>query len=78
MASSPTASMYNSFMELNQIAESTTATHMEGGGGRQQGKGEADPESNSLHRPLLRRSPTLSSNPLPIVGDKVSHIESLD
>ncbi|XP_068654252.1 chloride channel protein CLC-b [Aristolochia californica] len=37
-----------------------------------------DPESNSLEQPLLKRSPTLSSNPLALVGAKVSHIESLD
>ncbi|KAJ0053700.1 hypothetical protein Pint_02987 [Pistacia integerrima] len=39
---------------------------------------ERDPESNSLHQPLLKRSRTLSSNPLALVGAKVSHIESLD
>ncbi|KAG9446096.1 hypothetical protein H6P81_012224 [Aristolochia fimbriata] len=39
---------------------------------------EHDPESNSLEQPLLKRSPTLSSNPLALVGAKVSHIESLD
>ncbi|KAA8530108.1 hypothetical protein F0562_004818 [Nyssa sinensis] len=41
-------------------------------------KRKDDPESNSLHRPLLKRNRTLSSNPLAIVGAKVSHIESLD
>lgn len=39
---------------------------------------ERDPESNSLHQPLLKRNRTLSSSPLAIVGAKVSHIESLD
>ncbi|CAA0813122.1 Chloride channel protein CLC-a [Striga hermonthica] len=37
-----------------------------------------DPEINNLHQPLLKRNGTLSSNPLAIVGAKVSHIESLD
>ncbi|GMI86853.1 chloride channel B [Hibiscus trionum] len=39
---------------------------------------ERDPESNSLRQPLLKRSRTLSSTPLALVGAKVSHIESLD
>ncbi|KAL5581360.1 hypothetical protein UlMin_013802 [Ulmus minor] len=40
---------------------------------------ERDPESNPLNQPLLlKRSRTLSSNPLAIVGAKVSKIESLD
>ncbi|KAK3036454.1 hypothetical protein RJ639_030053 [Escallonia herrerae] len=39
---------------------------------------ERDPESNSLHQPLLKRNRTLSSSPLAMVGAKVSHIESLD
>ncbi|KAM0934902.1 putative CBS domain, chloride channel, voltage gated, chloride channel, core [Dioscorea sansibarensis] len=39
---------------------------------------EHDPEQNSLHQPLLRRSPTLTSNPMAMIGAKVSHIESLD
>lgn len=64
-------------MEPNQIVEPSTENHMEGGGREQEG-GEADLESNSLHQPLLKRSPTLSSNPLATVGAKVSHIESLD
>lgn len=38
---------------------------------------ERDPESNSLNQPLLKSNRTLS-NPLAIVGAKVSHIESLD
>lgn len=39
---------------------------------------DRDPESNSLSQPLLKRNRTLSTNPLAIVGTKVSHIESLD
>ncbi|KAJ4729451.1 Chloride channel protein [Melia azedarach] len=39
---------------------------------------DRDPESNSLHQPLLKRNRTLSSTPLALVGAKVSHIESLD
>lgn len=41
---------------------------------------ERDPESNSLQQQLLKRHRTqsLSSNPLALVGAKVSHIESLD
>lgn len=37
-----------------------------------------DPESNPLNEPLLKRNRTLSSNPLALVGAKVSYIESLD
>ncbi|KAJ1375655.1 Chloride channel, voltage gated [Sesbania bispinosa] len=39
---------------------------------------EIDPESNQLNQPLLKRNRTLSSNPLALVGEKVSYIESLD
>ncbi|TKY46394.1 Chloride channel protein CLC-b [Spatholobus suberectus] len=39
---------------------------------------ERDPESNPLNQPLLKRNKTLSSNPLALVGAKVSYIESLD
>ncbi|XP_027349678.1 chloride channel protein CLC-b-like isoform X2 [Abrus precatorius] len=39
---------------------------------------ELDPESNSLNQSLLKRNRTLSSNPLALVGEKVSYIESLD
>lgn len=42
------------------------------------GEEERDPESISLSQPLLKRSRTLSSSPLALVGAKVSHIESLD
>lgn len=77
-------SLYWSFVVLmeeedarQQVAEATTGaanSNMEGavdGGGR-------DLESNPLNEPLLKRSRTLSSTPLAIVGAKVSHIESLD
>ncbi|RVX06794.1 Chloride channel protein CLC-b [Vitis vinifera] len=50
--------------------------HLKRGGSRR-GE-ERDLESNPLNQPLLKRSRTLSSNPLAIVGAKVSHIESLD
>jgi chloride channel 7 len=40
---------------------------------------EIDPESsNPLNQTLLKRNRTLSSNPLALVGEKVSYIESLD
>ena len=39
---------------------------------------ERDQESNSLSQPLLKRNRTLSFTPLALVGEKVSHIESLD
>lgn len=39
---------------------------------------EIDPESNPVNEPLLKRNRTLSSNPLALVGEKVSYIESLD
>ncbi|KAL6325334.1 hypothetical protein AAG906_023179 [Vitis piasezkii] len=62
----------------SQVAETTTTTtttsSVEGVG---EGE-ERDLESNPLNQPLLKRSRTLSSNPLAIVGAKVSHIESLD
>jgi chloride channel 7 len=41
-------------------------------------EGENDPESNSLQKPLLKRSPTLTASHLAMVGAKVSYIESLD
>lgn len=58
------------------ISEPATAatTHVELDGGED----EQDPESNSLHQPLLKRSPTLTASHLAMVGAKVSHIESLD
>ncbi|XP_073117483.1 chloride channel protein CLC-b-like [Elaeis guineensis] len=39
---------------------------------------EQDPESHSLHQPLLKRTPTLTTHHLAMVGAKISHIESLD
>nr|POE76797.1 chloride channel protein clc-b [Quercus suber] len=51
------------------IAEATATQNMEV---------EADEECNPLNQPLLKRSRTLSSNPLAMVGAKVSYIESLD
>ncbi|XP_019185725.1 PREDICTED: chloride channel protein CLC-b-like isoform X2 [Ipomoea nil] len=43
-----------------------------------EGQADDDPESNSLHRPLLKRNRTLSSTPVAMIGAKVSPIESLD
>lgn len=42
--------------------------------------GEKDPESITLHQPLLKKNSatSLSSVPLAMLGAKVSHIESLD
>ncbi|KAF5739569.1 hypothetical protein HS088_TW12G00778 [Tripterygium wilfordii] len=57
-----------------QLSETTTSNYLE----RQADEGERDPESNTLQQPLLKRNRTLSSNPLALVGAKVSHIESLD
>ncbi|XP_059669979.1 chloride channel protein CLC-b-like [Cornus florida] len=59
--------------DSSQFAEETTH-NMEG----QEDEEERDPESNTLHQPLLKRSRTLSSTPLAMVGAKVSYIESLD
>ncbi|OVA09506.1 CBS domain [Macleaya cordata] len=64
-------------MEENssQYEEATRNNYMGGG----EAEEERDPESNSLQQPLLlKRNRTLSSNPLAIIGTKVSHIESLD
>nr|UTD53585.1 chloride channel B [Casuarina glauca] len=58
----------------SQFTEVETAHDMDG----EVGEEEIDPESNSLNQPLLRRSRTMSSNPLAMVGAKVSYIESLD
>lgn len=52
-----------------------TRSYMEG---QEADEEQGDPGSNSLHTPLLKRNLTLSSNPLAMVGAKVSHIESLD
>lgn len=59
--------------ELNRFVESEAA-NIE----RNLDDDDDDPESNGLHQHLLKRNRTLSSNPLAIVGTKVSHIESLD
>ncbi|XP_057491074.1 chloride channel protein CLC-b-like [Actinidia eriantha] len=59
--------------DLRNTAKATTTYNMEA-----QANEERDPESNSLHQPLLKRNRTLSSTPLAMVGSKVSHIESLD
>lgn len=61
-------------MEENQsnLAEAAT-TPMEVDGDE-----ERDPEGNCLEQPLLKRSPTLTTNHLAMVGEKVSYIESLD
>ncbi|XP_072958056.1 chloride channel protein CLC-b-like [Typha angustifolia] len=63
-------------MEENSMAnteETAATTQMEQGD-----EDVLDPESNPLHEPLLKRSPTLTANHLAMVGAKVSHIESLD
>ncbi|KAJ0694360.1 putative CBS domain, chloride channel, voltage gated, chloride channel, core [Helianthus annuus] len=39
---------------------------------------EKDPETNTLHQPLLKKNHTLSSSQLALVGAKVSRNESLD
>lgn len=54
--------------------EKATPAHMEA----EANEVKIDPEGNSLHQPLLKRTRTLSSNPLALVGAKVSHIESLN
>ncbi|KAF9603020.1 hypothetical protein IFM89_033647 [Coptis chinensis] len=59
--------------DSNLCKDSTKAHYMEG-----EEAEENDPESNSLQQPLLKRNRTLSSNPLAMVGSKVSHMESLD
>lgn len=59
--------------DFNKLAEAEVANI------ETQGEGEGDdPESNTLHRPLIKRNRTLSSNHIAIIGAKVSHIESLD
>ncbi|GJV30661.1 chloride channel protein CLC-b-like protein [Tanacetum coccineum] len=62
--------------DSNTLAETntTTTSNME----EQTSQQETDPESNSLHQPLLKRNKTLSSSPLALIGTKVSYIESLD
>ncbi|XP_075510752.1 chloride channel protein CLC-b [Primulina tabacum] len=61
-------------MEENNKSAGAEETFIE----RQEDDEETDPESNPLRIPLLKRNRTLSSNPLAMVGAKVSHIESLD
>ncbi|KAI9121582.1 hypothetical protein K1719_008615 [Acacia pycnantha] len=59
--------------------EETVAIHcLEGEAEAQAEAEERDPESNPLNEPLLKRNRTLSTNPLALVGAKVSYIESLD
>ncbi|OIT26422.1 PREDICTED: chloride channel protein CLC-b-like [Nicotiana attenuata] len=60
--------------EPTRLVVEATINNMDG----QQNEEERDPESNSLHQPLLKRNRTLSSSPFALVGAKVSHIESLD
>jgi chloride channel 7 len=60
--------------ESSQFTEAETTHNME----READEEEIDPESNPLNQPLLKRSRTVSSNPLAMVGAKVSYIESLD
>ncbi|XAR51996.1 hypothetical protein NMG60_11006818 [Bertholletia excelsa] len=60
--------------DLSLSAKASVNNNMEA----QENEEERDPESNSLHRPLLKRNRTLSTTPLAMVGAKVSHIESLD
>ncbi|KAK7271107.1 hypothetical protein RJT34_26735 [Clitoria ternatea] len=59
--------------ESNQPKESTSINE-----NMEEEAEERDPESNPLNEPLLKRNRTLSSNPLALVGAKVSYIESLD
>ncbi|KAI3457845.1 hypothetical protein Pfo_014508 [Paulownia fortunei] len=61
--------------ELNKFAEAEAANIERP---YEEEEEDNDPESNNFHQPLLKRNRTLSSNPLAIVGTKVSHIESLD
>lgn len=50
--------------DSSQLAEATAGHNLEVG---EEGR---DPESNTLHQPLLKRNRTLSSNPLALVGAK--------
>ena len=62
------------------ITDPNPATSREEDMGRD-GGGEESPDfecNNTLNQPLLKRSPTLTSSHLAMVGAKVSHIESLD
>lgn len=66
--------------DSSEFAEKTPDHNMEADKSEDgdQEEEERDPESNSLIQPLLKRNRTLSTNPLAMVGAKVSHIESLD
>jgi chloride channel 7 len=66
--------MENDPNTLAETNNTSTTNNME----EQTSQQEPDPESNSLHQPLLRRNKTLSSSPLALIGTKVSYIESLD
>ncbi|KAG7985893.1 hypothetical protein I3843_03G050600 [Carya illinoinensis] len=60
--------------ESSQVADHAKTIHdME-----EAAEEDRDPESKPLNQPLLKRSRTVSSNPLAMVGAKVSYIESLD
>lgn len=60
----------------SQYAETEAAHDLEEDA--ENGESGRDPETNILQQPLLKRSRTLSSSPLAMVGAKVSYIESLD
>ncbi|KAE8021341.1 hypothetical protein FH972_007239 [Carpinus fangiana] len=60
--------------ESRKFTEADATHKMEGAADGE----EIDPESDPLNEPLLKRSRTISSNALAMVGAKVSHIESLD
>jgi chloride channel 7 len=60
--------------ESREFTEAEATHKMEGAADGE----EIDQESIPLNEPLLKRSRTISSNQLAIVGAKVSHIESLD
>ncbi|KAJ0972618.1 hypothetical protein J5N97_020577 [Dioscorea zingiberensis] len=64
-------------METSSSSMEEEAVNLRADGEEEHGH-EPDPENNSLHEPLLRRSPTLTSNSMAMVGAKVSYIESLD
>ncbi|XP_076908080.1 chloride channel protein CLC-b-like [Bidens hawaiensis] len=59
--------------DLDKYAANTT-TKME----EQTDQKAKDPDSDTLHEPLLKRNQTLSSSPLALIGTRVSCNESLD
>lgn len=63
---------------LAETTTTTTTTSVSDNMEQQTNQLQRDPESNSLHEPLLKRNKTLSSSPLALIGTKVSYIESLD